>query len=70
MHPIWGVVAILKLRSFDSTAIRSVIVAFEHLINIDFSGYPQVRKYKQIDLYSKIVCLTDQFDAMTSYRSV
>lgn len=68
MHPIWGVMAILKLRSFDSTAIRSVIVAFEHHINIDFSGYPQVRKYKQIDLYSKIVCLTDQFDAMTSSR--
>lgn len=68
MHPIWGVMAILKLRSFDSTAIRSVIVAFEHHINIDFSGYPQVRKYKQLDLYSKIVCLADQFDAMTSSR--
>lgn len=68
MHPIWGVMAILKLRSFDSTAIRSVIVAFEHHINIDFSGYPLVRKYKQLDLYSKIVCLADQFDAMTSSR--
>jgi len=68
MHPIWGVMAILKLRSFDSMAIRSVIVAFEHHINIDFSGYPQVRKYKPLDLYSKIVCLADQFDAMTSSR--
>ncbi|MDH5201946.1 MAG: HD-GYP domain-containing protein [Nitrospirota bacterium] len=67
-HPIWGVFAILKLRSFDATAIRSVIVTFEHHINIDFSGYPQVRKYKELDLYSKIVCLADQFDAMTSSR--
>lgn len=67
-HPIWGVFAILKLRSFDATSIRSVIVAFEHHINTDFSGYPRVKKYKELDLYSKIVCLADQFDAMTSSR--
>lgn len=67
-HPIWGVKAILGLGRFNSTAIRSLIVAFEHHLNCDFSGYPTVRKYPELDLYSKIVSLADQYDAMTSAR--
>jgi HD-GYP domain-containing protein (c-di-GMP phosphodiesterase class II) len=68
-HPVWGVKAILKLRGLDSTAIRSAIVAFEHHINYDLSGYPKVRKkYSELDFYSRIVSLVDQYDAMTSSR--
>jgi len=67
-HPIWGLRAILKLRGFDNTTIRSSIVAFEHHMNYDFSGYPKVRKYAELDLYSRIVSLADQYDAMTSSR--
>ena len=68
-HPVWGVKAILKLRGLDSTAIRSAIVAFEHHMNYDRSGYPKVRKkYSELDFYSRIVSLVDQYDAMTSSR--
>jgi HD-GYP domain-containing protein (c-di-GMP phosphodiesterase class II) len=67
-HPVWGVRAILKLRGFDNTTIRSSIVAFEHHLNIDFSGYPKVRHYTELDFFSKIVSLADQYDAMTSAR--
>jgi HD-GYP domain-containing protein (c-di-GMP phosphodiesterase class II) len=68
-HPVWGVKAILKLRGLDSTAIRSAIVAFEHHMNYDLSGYPKVRKkYSELDFYSRIVSLVDQYDAMTSSR--
>jgi len=67
-HPIWGVRAILKLRGFDRTTIRSSIVAFEHHMNYDFSGYPKVRNYIELDFYSRIVSLADQYDAMTSSR--
>lgn len=67
-HPVWGVRAILKLRGFDSAAIRSAIVAFEHHMYYDFSGYPKVKKYMELDLYSRIVSLADQYDAMTSSR--
>jgi HD-GYP domain-containing protein (c-di-GMP phosphodiesterase class II) len=67
-HPIWGVRAILKLRGFDNTTIRSSIVAFEHHMNYDFSGYPRVKKYTELDFYSRIVSLADQYDAMTSAR--
>lgn len=67
-HPIRGVRAILKLRGFDGTTIRSSIVAFEHHLNYDFSGYPKVRNYIELDLYSRMVSLADQYDAMTSSR--
>jgi HD-GYP domain-containing protein (c-di-GMP phosphodiesterase class II) len=67
-HPIWGVKAILGLGRFNSSAIRALIVAFEHHLNCDFSGYPPVKKYPELDLYSKIVTLADQYDAMTSAR--
>ncbi len=67
-HPIWGVRALLKLRGLDPTAIRSSIVAFEHHMNYDLSGYPRVRRYGDLDLYSRIVCIVDQYDAMTSAR--
>jgi HD-GYP domain-containing protein (c-di-GMP phosphodiesterase class II) len=67
-HPLWGVRAILKLRGFDSTAVRSVIVAFEHHLHTDLTGYPKVSDYMELDLYSRIVGITDQYDAMTSSR--
>lgn len=67
-HPIWGLRAILKLRELDNTTIRSSIVAFEHHMNYDFSGYPKVKKYAELDLYSRIVSIADQYDAMTSSR--
>jgi HD-GYP domain-containing protein (c-di-GMP phosphodiesterase class II) len=67
-HPAWGVRAILRLRGLDYSSIRSAIVAFEHHMNYDLSGYPKVRKYRELDFYSRIVSVVDQYDAMTSSR--
>lgn len=67
-HPVWGVKAILGLGRFNSSSIRALIVSFEHHLNCDFSGYPKVKKYMELDLYSRIVTLADQYDAMTSAR--
>lgn len=67
-HPVWGVRSILKLRGFDPVTVRASIVAFEHHLHHDFSGYPKVRQYKGLDLFSRIVSIADQYDAMTSAR--
>jgi HD-GYP domain-containing protein (c-di-GMP phosphodiesterase class II) len=67
-HPIWGLRALLKLRELDSTTMRSSIVAFEHHMNCDFSGYPKVNKYTELDLFSKIISIADKYDAITSSR--
>ncbi|MFZ5906859.1 MAG: HD-GYP domain-containing protein [Nitrospirota bacterium] len=67
-HPVWGLKAILKLRGLDATSIRSAIVAFEHHLYFNLSGYPKVMHYGELDLFSRIVSLVDQYDAMTSAR--
>jgi HD-GYP domain-containing protein (c-di-GMP phosphodiesterase class II) len=67
-HPFWGVRAILKLKGLDHTSIRTAIVAFEHHLNYDLSGYPKITRPIDLDFYSKIVSLADQYDAMTSSR--
>jgi HD-GYP domain-containing protein (c-di-GMP phosphodiesterase class II) len=67
-HPIWGVLAILRLRGLDATSIRASIIAFEHHLNYNLTGYPKVHNYTELDFYSRIVSLVDQYDAMTSSR--
>lgn len=67
-HPFWGVRAVLKLKGLDASSVRTAIVAFEHHLNYDMSGYPKVSKSLELDFYSKIVSLADQYDAMTSAR--
>jgi|YelNatPaOPRAMG01_1025707.scaffolds.fasta_scaffold04344_6 HD-GYP domain-containing protein (c-di-GMP phosphodiesterase class II) len=67
-HPKWGLRAILKIKGLDEISMRSAIVAFEHHMNYDLSGYPKVKSYKELDLFSRIVSVVDQYDAMTSSR--
>jgi putative nucleotidyltransferase with HDIG domain len=67
-HPAWGVKALLKLKKLDPITIKSAIVAFEHHMHYDLSGYPRIRKTIELDFSSRIVCLADQYDAMTSSR--
>jgi HD-GYP domain-containing protein (c-di-GMP phosphodiesterase class II) len=67
-HPIWGVNAILKMRNIDDLTINAAIVAFEHHMNIDHTGYPRVENPAPLDFFSRIVSIVDQYDAMTSKR--
>jgi len=67
-HPQLGFNAILKMRNIDELTINSAIVAFEHHMNIDHSGYPQIDNPSTLDLFSRIVSITDKYDAMTSKR--
>ena len=67
-HPFWGARAILKMRGIDATVARAAIVAFEHHMYHDLSGYPKTRESFELDFYSKIISLVDQYDGMTSAR--
>ncbi|MGE5301314.1 MAG: HD-GYP domain-containing protein [Acidobacteriota bacterium] len=67
-HPVWGVKTLLKLKKLDPLTTKSAIVSFEHHMNFDLSGYPRVSKRFDLDFFSRIVCLADQYDAMTSSR--
>lgn len=67
-HPMWGLRAILKLKKLDDLTMKSAIVSFEHHMNFDNSGYPKTRQKIALDLFSRIVSIADQYDAMTSAR--
>jgi HD-GYP domain-containing protein (c-di-GMP phosphodiesterase class II) len=67
-HPFWGVRALLRMKKIDYTSIRSAITSFEHHMYSDLSGYPKPRQPLELDFYSKIVTLADNYDGMTSSR--
>ncbi len=68
-HPVQGVKMISKLRGLNELALRAMIVAFEHHLNIDGSGYPKLGDHLEMSLFSRIVAISDCFDAMTAHRS-
>jgi hypothetical protein len=45
-----------------------MIVAHEHHMKLDLTGYPRALRPRQIAMYSKIVAVADGFDAATSRR--
>jgi len=67
-HPLWGVKIIFNMKSFDASSVRAAIVAYEHHIHHDHTGYPKVKKLSELDLYSRIVSIADQYDGITSSR--
>jgi HD-GYP domain-containing protein (c-di-GMP phosphodiesterase class II) len=67
-HSIWGARAILKMKGFDQLSVKAAIVAFEHHVHPDGGGYPERRFPHDVDLYTRIVSLADQYDGMTSAR--
>ncbi len=67
-HPPCGARSLMKIRSLDELTMKAAIVAFEHHRNYDLTGYPEVRKPVSLDLFSRIVTIVDQYDAITSAR--
>jgi len=67
-HPLLGAMTVADTLKLDSHAARAMAVAFEHHIHPDFSGYPRLMEKRPINLYSRIVSITDSFDALTSGR--
>jgi HD-GYP domain-containing protein (c-di-GMP phosphodiesterase class II) len=73
LHPVMAANALLGGQRLTSSVMRSVLVAFEHHLNYDLSGYPPVRIKRSMSLFGSIVSLADHFDALTTarvYRSV
>jgi HD-GYP domain-containing protein (c-di-GMP phosphodiesterase class II) len=66
-HPLLGVKLLLELKQLDNLNARMVAVAFEHHRQHDFSGYPRL-PYQKMSLFSKIISMADDYDALTSSR--
>jgi HD-GYP domain-containing protein (c-di-GMP phosphodiesterase class II) len=68
-HPWLGVLALFQVRGSQELPYRAMVVAHEHHMKRDLTGYPRPIRPRQISVYSKIVAIADGFDAATSRRS-
>jgi HD-GYP domain-containing protein (c-di-GMP phosphodiesterase class II) len=67
-HPILGAKTLFRSLKFDAHVARAAVGAFEHHINEDLTGYPTLKEKRPINLFSKIISISDAFDALTSGR--
>ena len=67
-HPTEGVLSLSKLRGITNLPGRMAAAAFEHHMNLDFSGYPKLTVPWTLSLTGRILTIADCYDAMTSSR--
>jgi HD-GYP domain-containing protein (c-di-GMP phosphodiesterase class II) len=68
-HPWLGVLALFQVRGQQEFPYRAMVVAMEHHMKTDLTGYPRPIRPRTMSMYSKIVAVADGFDAATSRRA-
>ncbi|MFQ5704268.1 MAG: HD-GYP domain-containing protein [Gemmatimonadales bacterium] len=68
-HPWLGVLTLFQLRGYGEIPYRPMIVAHEHHMKIDLTGYPKSIRTRNMAMFSRIVAVADAFDAATSRRT-
>jgi HD-GYP domain-containing protein (c-di-GMP phosphodiesterase class II) len=67
-HPWLGVLTLFGLRGYGEIPYRGMVVAYEHHMKTDLTGYPKSLRPRELSIFSKIVSVADGFDAATSRR--
>jgi HD-GYP domain-containing protein (c-di-GMP phosphodiesterase class II) len=68
-HPWLGVLALFGMRGQQELPFRAMVVAHEHHMKVDLTGYPRPIRQRSMSMFSKIVAVADGFDAATSRRA-
>ena len=68
-HPTEGLLALFSMRGMAEMPYRAMLMAYEHHMKVDLTGYPKNRRSRRPTLFSRIVAVADGFDAATSKRS-
>jgi len=68
-HPIEGVKMMIRMPGLSTLTLDSMRVCFEHHMNFDRTGYPEVAHEWGQATMSRIVAVADCFDAMTAHRA-
>jgi len=68
-HPWYGALTLFGLRGYEEVPYRAVLVAHEHHMKTDLTGYPRPVRPRTLGFYSRIVAVADGFDAATTRRS-
>jgi HD-GYP domain-containing protein (c-di-GMP phosphodiesterase class II) len=68
-HPTEGLLALFTMRGLSEVPYRAMLLAYEHHMKKDLTGYPKNKRPRNPTLFSRIVAAADGFDAATSKRS-
>lgn len=68
-HPAEGLMHLFDLRGLAEVPLRAMLMAYEHHMKIDQTGYPRSVRPRNPTLFSRIVAVADGFDAATTKRS-
>ncbi len=68
-HTTEGLLLLFKMHGFSDMPYRQMLMAYEHHMKIDLTGYPTNKRPREPTLFSRIVAVADAFDAGTSVRS-
>ncbi|MGH7476896.1 MAG: HD domain-containing phosphohydrolase [Longimicrobiales bacterium] len=68
-HPTEGLLSMFSIHGFGEVPWRPMLIAYEHHMKIDLSGYPRNRRPRNPTLLSRIVAIADSFEAGTAKRS-
>lgn len=68
-HPTEGLLSLFSMRGLSEVPYRAMLLAYEHHMKLDLTGYPKNKRPRYPTLFSRIVQTADGFDAATSKRS-
>jgi HD-GYP domain-containing protein (c-di-GMP phosphodiesterase class II) len=68
-HPWQGVLTLFTMRGYGEIPYRQIVVAQEHHMKTDLTGYPRAIRPREQGIYSRIVAVADGYDAATTRRS-
>ena len=68
-HPTEGLLLLFDMIGFADVPYRQMLMAYEHHMRIDLTGYPANKRARQPTLFTRICAVADSFDAGTSVRS-
>jgi HD-GYP domain-containing protein (c-di-GMP phosphodiesterase class II) len=68
-HATEGLLTLFEMRDLAFLPLRAMLIAYEHHMKIDLTGYPRSFRPRRSHLFARIVGIADAFDAATSKRS-
>jgi len=68
-HPAEGLLSLFEMRGLSEVPLRAMLVAYEHHMKVDQTGYPRSIRQREPTLFGRIVAVADGFDAATTKRS-
>jgi HD-GYP domain-containing protein (c-di-GMP phosphodiesterase class II) len=67
-HPLIGAETLIRMKDWGELSTRMITGAFEHHLKYDLTGYPKLARKRKVTLFSRIITLSDFFDALVRPR--